>query len=247
MQISPTVTKFPFTLAAHCVAQYKMNDNAASTVVIDSQGYSNGTAQQNTEDLTTAGKINGALSFNGTNDYINTNATFASNVFNAAFTINLWVNLNQISSQQMFLYVEESLNVFYLKIMEDADNNCIEGSYRANKAGNATFCPQTLDNFYDTYSGWTMITFTCTPDGDGTSIYINTVLKGTEAGTMDMSAYDSTKNLFIGATWQGGGKVNGSIDNIMIFNKALSATEISFLYNTGEGTEELAYAATGNL
>src|ERR1035437_3727425 len=71
------------------VAHWKMNDNSANTDVVDSVGSNNGTAQQNTNILTTA-KVDRALSFNGagfgTNDYVE-----ASNISFTNFTISAWI------------------------------------------------------------------------------------------------------------------------------------------------------------
>ena len=60
------------------IAHYKLNDNLATDVVIDETGNNNGTAQQNTEDISTVGKINGALTFNGSSDFINIDGVLAS-------------------------------------------------------------------------------------------------------------------------------------------------------------------------
>ncbi len=55
--------------------------------------------------------------------------------------------------------------------------------------------------------------------------------------------FDSTTsndvNLGIGAMSTSGGKFTGTIDNVVIFNRALSSKEIAFLYNDGFGTEGL--------
>ncbi len=47
------------------VAQFKMNDNASNTTVIESISANNGTSQKNTDLMSTTGKINKALHFNG--------------------------------------------------------------------------------------------------------------------------------------------------------------------------------------
>lgn len=53
------------------LGNWLMNDNAADATVVDSSGNNNnGTAQQNTSALHTTGKIDGALTFNGMNDYV---------------------------------------------------------------------------------------------------------------------------------------------------------------------------------
>ena len=52
-------------------ARWPLDDNAATTVVKEVVGGLNGTAQQNTADLTTDGRVNTALGFNGSSDFIN--------------------------------------------------------------------------------------------------------------------------------------------------------------------------------
>ena len=49
---------------------WKMNDNAASAVVVDDKGNQNGTATANTNTMSVAGKVNTALSFPNTTDNI---------------------------------------------------------------------------------------------------------------------------------------------------------------------------------
>ena len=48
------------------IMHYLMDDDSASLVVLDDQEFNNGTSIRNTEDMTTAGKVNGALNFLGT-------------------------------------------------------------------------------------------------------------------------------------------------------------------------------------
>ena len=72
------------------IAHWLMDDNAASKTVLDAgDNHLNGTAQQNTEALTRAGKIGTALLFNGTTDWIDcgTNATLLPD----AWTVCAWV------------------------------------------------------------------------------------------------------------------------------------------------------------
>lgn len=228
----------PFT-----VAQYKMNDTSGTTVV-DFQGFSNGTSQRDTSLMVTAGKIGGALSFNGTSDYVDTGNSFAS-VFNAPFTISMWVNLNDGQPP-----------------VENAIFGNIDGSglgfeiwnYGPYGEGYLPFYWQTGTGLSVSYSG----THNLLPDGptgwfhivvmiytDAGKVkgrlYFNNSLIVTRTGfTGDMSAYAVTGNILIGAGNQPPVyPTDGLIDNVCIFNKALSTDEIAFLYNSGNGTEEL--------
>jgi hypothetical protein len=58
-------------LRANCVARYKLDDCAITKTVLDSSGNGyHGTSVRNTSLMAIAGKVGGALSFNGTSDYI---------------------------------------------------------------------------------------------------------------------------------------------------------------------------------
>ena len=84
------------TVDGDCVGQWLMNDNAASTVVLDDKNANNGTSQRNTNLLTTEGAVNDAFIFSGVLDYItipdNANYDFA-----AAFTLAGWVNSDELT------------------------------------------------------------------------------------------------------------------------------------------------------
>jgi len=73
------------------LAHWAMDDNASNTAVLDSSENENdGTARRNTSDLSTAGIISTALSFNGTTDYVSVPDQAAWS-FSGDFTIALWV------------------------------------------------------------------------------------------------------------------------------------------------------------
>ena len=65
-----------FDMAAYCVGHWKMNDNAANTDVLDGSGnghngtFNDATGNPNTSAHHIVGKIDGALIFDGTNDYV---------------------------------------------------------------------------------------------------------------------------------------------------------------------------------
>jgi len=68
------------------------------------------------------------------------------------------------------------------------------------------------------------------------NLYINATNVATSTDTDAMGT--NSANLIIGARKQGLGHFfDGQIDNVMIFNRALSQVEIDALYNGGAGTE----------
>jgi len=92
------------------VAHFKMNDDAASTDVVDSSDSGHtGTAQQNTEDLSTDGlatNTNAALSFNGTSDYIETSesADFDLDLDEDDFSFCLIASFDAVNANQQCLF-----------------------------------------------------------------------------------------------------------------------------------------------
>lgn len=65
--LAQLINLFDFSSA---IAHWKLNDNIATTNVIDEIGSFDGIAQQNTNLLSVTGLVNNALTFNGSSDYI---------------------------------------------------------------------------------------------------------------------------------------------------------------------------------
>lgn len=102
----------------------------------------------------------------------------------------------------------------------------------ANSSGvlRATLRGATLDVFGGTFSlnQWHMATFSY--DGSTLRLYLDGVLKGTVAGT---STLNSTADLWIGKRLNGGDYFGGgSIDDVRMYNRPLSATEVARQYQS---------------
>ena len=242
------VPKKPFSLESACVAHYKMNDNAASTVVIDSRGFSNGTAQQNTEDIDTAGKVGGALSFDGSSDYVDTNNAFNS-TFQNSFSINLWCKADDgimAASQYLFsIDIVSPVTHVSFRIRPTGKVSC---SFAAK--GDTISAEEDTASFVNGANDWKMLTMVATKisafDGKVVLYVDGSLRKEGSIEVIEFSNYTTgITSPFIGVyNREGLAQVqwfDGDIDNVMIFNKALTQREISFLYNAYEGTEALHY------
>ena len=87
-----------------------------------------------------------------------------------------------------------------------------------------------------TTGGWHFLV--ATYDTTDMHVYFDGVLDdGPLLGAVPDSVPDNSIPLQIGARGNGAYKFNGTIDNVMIFNKALTPEEIAALYNAGNGTE----------
>ncbi len=239
-------------LGNNLVAHYKMNDNATNDIVIDSQGYADGTAQQNTSVLNTTGKINGAFNFNGTTDYIDTGNAFQS-VFQSDFSIVAWVKEENVGGTQTIACTDggdgngirfgtdttwHSAFISYV-----ADSNQIWTETTAFAAGLPPL---------GTWTMWTIVVKQISPTTISASVYCEdgSQVSRTKTATCVMANYSNNFNLFIGAiNYMGstGDNFQGSLDNVMIFNKALSLDEIAELYNLGNGLEDIPYIISGQV
>ncbi len=228
-----TITVNTSTAVDGLVGHWKMNDNGASTIVADSSGTNNdGTAQQNTSTLSTTGKINGAFTFNGTGDYISV-PDRDEWTLNNDFTIMVWVKFDTLNShwwesalvahdegggqtnKWIFSYDPGSSRTLLHINIPNVKGEIIEGNSWIAQAGTWYFIG--LSRSGDTYT-----------------FYRNGVSDGSEINATQIP--NAAAPLTIG--WaEGDKKFDGAMDNVMIFNKALSRSEIEALYNGGAGTE----------
>lgn len=226
------------TLMASCVAHYKMDDNAASTTVIDSSGNGyNGTAVRNTTLMHAAGKIGGALEFDGESDYIDCGETFQS-TFQDSFTLNVWVKFPVLVSSIIFpifgAYNTGNESGFLISL--NKNTNKMQIYYYANGYYNGVSSVSVTNESWEMYS----ISVEKTSSSTATfNLYKDGVLLLTTTSNLQMSLFDTNgQNAFIGTNnYDGspGDLTQCSIDNLMLFNKALSADEVALLYNTDNG------------
>ena len=221
------------TLMTSCVAHWPMDDNEPNTTVLDVVGGYNGIANKNTEDLFATGTIGGAFDFNGVSDYVDTNNTFQS-TFRDSFSVSLWVKFADgiPSAAEYLLGIKETgaLGDFYI-----ANNNGI--IYAIYSYGITTVTLQSSISLSDGQSDW--IHIVCTLDVTGVNLgnfylYINSGLVDSELNkSIGISVFSVIPNLFLGDTNDETppvSPINGLLDNVMLFNKALSQTEITVLY-----------------
>ncbi|MFA7100709.1 MAG: LamG-like jellyroll fold domain-containing protein [Bacilli bacterium] len=223
------------TLMESCVAHWPMDDNEPNTTVLDVVGGYNGIANKNTEDLYVTGTIDGAFEFNGESDFIDTNEAFKSTFANS-FTINLWCKLNdgQPSAANYFFGLQDLVgNSVYFRCDTTGKLYSIYGAVgeTAVVAGTGTAI------FEDGLSEWTMLTVKInkiSQDVASSFIYADgNLVKSNENANIALSSYNGELQLYIGALNIGfgsAGHLSGSLDNVMLFNKALSQTEITVLY-----------------
>jgi hypothetical protein len=219
---------------ANTYAHWMLNETSGTLASDSSSNGRNGTTVNGP--TWGPGKLNNCLTFNGTNQYVlcGSNGGFERT---QAFSLEAWVKLTTSTASMIIAkgvdgptyrgyaaYVSAGKIVFYLINDNSAGNQLqVETTTTVNN--------NNWHHVVVTYNGNSL------PSGikiyiDGISVVLTTV-SNTLSDTIINGA-----NLSIGARNSGTAVFyNGSIDEILVYDKELSSSEIGYRYNSGNGTE----------
>jgi len=225
----------------NCIALYKMNDNAANPTVVDAMGNHNGTFKDaggdpNTDAHYTEGKINGALEFDGTDDYVEVANHADFNFTLRPFSISMWLKCDNIGFRGFMSKFDNAGNDEFV-IQTDPTSKLHFRCYDDSSGG---FIGRTYDTALSTDVWFHLVV---TYDGgllsSGMKIYIDVQRVddgdskgGTFAGIEALNAPVNIGEYF-------GYEHDGLVDAVMFFDKVLSQEEIVWLWNEGDGIERL--------
>ena len=163
----------------------------------------------------TTGKINNGYSFDGTNDKINIPAIGYTL---DDFSVNFWFNSDDIS-QTKVMWSRSADNNF--TIYNTSSTNIQVRLIGTNRA----FTVPTMSS-----STWYMLTVT--RQSDTVRVYLN----GTESSSEGQTSAGVMPNeIFYIGQYNSGFNWDGLIDEVGMWNRALSSTEVTALYNSGSG------------
>lgn len=227
---TPAATTFP---SSGLVAYYKMNE-ATGTTVADAKGTSTGSA---TGTSILAGKLGNGRSFNGTSDYINipVAAGSALDINNATniVTISAWVKPANVNNSRQGIF-----NRGYCGCQAGGSGYGVgigtNGNAKFNLGGMAGGNFDGTSNAAN--SNWYHIVGVT--NGASSQIWVNGVSDST--GNISIAGGSSALAAQIGTVPQSvapnpSSFFNGIIDEVGIWNRALTGAEISSLYNNGIG------------
>lgn len=194
---------------------WPMNEGTGPTVHDASGNNDDGTTVNSPSWVT--GKIGDALSFNGTNQYVAINNFSAGPAINGTQTISAWFFLNSTSSTQDIATIYNGgsaanqlrINSDTLQVSSWGGTNLVNSS----KAVSANF--------------WHQAVFTY--NGSVADIYLDGNLVGQSTNTPQSGA---SSKFYIG-TYGTGEYFNGDIDEVKVFNRALSQDEVTANYEAG--------------
>ena len=210
------------TLGVGLVAHYLMNDNAASTVVIDSSSYAQNAAMvsQNTSARTVAGWISpgSALSFQTTEYALTSAAPVITALSSQNYSISMWMKRTVSNVHfETFTVVGHPFNTSYY------NKDVGQMLWYVDDIGTVAVTTITAGTWYH---------FVFVKDGSNHIIYKN----GVSVGTASSATYYTATGLKFGGVGTNYANTR-NVDDVRIYSKALSSTEISQIYNNGAGTE----------
>jgi parallel beta-helix repeat protein len=205
------------TLTDGLVAYYPFNGNAND----ESGNGHDGTVTGATLTTDRKNTANSAYLFDGVNDYIELGTWFNYQTF----TISMWVKPGSSQLQYADIIDNNHTNTRSWVLQQ---NSTTANNYHFGVAGDA---PNEHNiNFTLNANEWTHIAITRDGVTRVMTVYLNGSPLPSVTGTADIP-YDGTQFLRL-SRWGGGGRYwNGLMDEVRIYNRALSAAEIGDLYN----------------
>lgn len=205
---------------------YWSGDNTAN----DAKGTYNGTLINGATYST--GKISNGFSFDGVNDYVNISPSLGSTFSSpsSAHSYSAWIYPTSLSGYNWI--IQNGLNNSGTSMILNGANLCffIQGG------NNQTTSSATL-----TVNTWTMVTVVYNGAGS-VSFYKNGVLSNSNSASWTESVAGT--NTYIGSYIGAVHFFDGKIDEVGAWNRALTATEVTELYNAGAGKQYVAPAPT---
>jgi hypothetical protein len=197
------------------VAWYPFNGNANDESGNANHGTVNGTTLTSGKN----GELNKAYSFDGINDGI----TFPLNVSN--YSISFWVNFDQLTNQFSELYY---YNDSYCELLQN-NNSVYVRKQNSNNQNNleintASISPNNWHHIY-IYYDQSLNTLNCKINNQ--NIYTSSLKADGIANNLNNNL------LYLGARgWNNTNFFRGNLDDIAIYNRALTQQEITALYNS---------------
>ena len=213
-----------------CVAYYKLDGTAD-----DETGSYNGVF---TNPNYSNGEFDFAGDFNGVNNLITLPSSFSSTYEGAQFwSFSAWVNLGaSVTSKTIFSKYNSSVQVGGIAISTNSSGNInffvanLSDNRQVNN-GNTVLSPNTWHNIVAVWSNGTMSIYL---DGNAETL-TNTFNTYTASAIPTTTTSEAKANLFASITFSTGSKVYSElkIDQVRVFNKAVSASEVTTLYDEG--------------
>jgi hypothetical protein len=215
------------------IAYWTMDDNAANTTVLDNIGnrnngtFNDATGNANTSAHHESGQVGGALSFDGVDDYILVSDSDSISVGNSDYTICAWIYPDTVSGLHGIVTKvkngsgkEYAFSILLSAIRLDVEKDGNNG-YASTASGVVAV------------NSWQHVAVSFDSSSKIPTFYYNGQKQTTTNNTIYDLPDELDDDLYIGM-WGGtynDYKFDGKIDDVILFDRIMSAEEISVLAN----------------
>jgi uncharacterized protein (TIGR03790 family) len=231
-----TSADFVFTTAGGLIGYWNF-DEGSGTIANDTSGSGyNGTVNGA---VWTAGKINGALSFNGSTSYVVTPNIALGSTFSASAWVNPavmpqggYVRIMETQYNGGLYLGTNSSGTKYKFIVNSATGTTAGCGFGYGCAEGGTIA-----------AGWHLVTGTY--DGATATLSVDGAMVASDTFTAPPR---TNFPLYIGRYYGGNGNGwNGSVDDVRLYSRALAAAEVSTLYNSASSPDTTPPTTPGNV
>lgn len=226
--------KYEYTPQLRCGLGYDINNGAEDGLVLyyKMDGKADDTSVNNKDGIITNATATNdrfnnprsAMYFGGSAS-INTGYDLSWNNTNKA-TVSMWIKPDNITDDGKGI-IGKKFSSFEWAIYQQRSN--LGFVYWNNAGGHTNGMDLIVSNVLTQY-GWVHVAYTW--DGTTSKIYVNGELKGTKEATNSSLNQNNTANVMIGGNIYAWGDTyfRGAIDDVIMYNRALSEKEISQIY-----------------
>lgn len=185
-----------------------------------------------------------SVNFDGVNDYVSFGDNFDFE-HNQAFSISFWVKPNNVAAQRcMISKVSNDVNVYGYSFQHTATG----ALYVQMRATGALLSPHTFTSTL-TAGVWqhVVLTYAGASNINGARAYLNAVVGDTPGSAALSGTWGNTNNFVAGVRGVSAFPFVGQIDELSVWDKALSAAEVTELYNSGQPNDLNDHSAFSNL
>ena len=229
--VKGNVWSFTTRSEPNIISWWKFDEGSGATAY-DSAGSNDGTINGATW---TSGQIGGALDFDGVDDYVDM-ADTVKNYLETSYTFSAWIKTRTILGVHgIAVYRRSTFDIGYQILLQLQHNNS-DVQFIVSSLGN-----NAIASYPDALTINTWYHVAGVREGNILNVYVNGV-----SGTPDSETFGtiSPDNFKIGANDCCGHGIDsffdGAIDDVMIFNSALSAQEIWGIFRTGMSNKAFA-------
>ncbi|MFZ2252675.1 MAG: LamG domain-containing protein, partial [Minisyncoccia bacterium] len=203
-----------------------MNWSSTTAEVLDRTSNANhGNLVNSGATAAASGKIGQSMSFDGVNDYVNAGNGSSSNI-TGNLTVSAWIKPQVGSGSQHIISKFAGGPACQYLLTTDSTGTLVYFYTGNGNTGNRAAGNILVNQWSHIVGIW---------DGIDTKIYINGSFIGNASSPLAPNL--SGTNLYFGMDAGSASPYNGALDDVRIYNRAFSATEVTRLYRLGIGSK----------